>query len=96
VTPLADVNQIFLQPFLAYQAAHTVTLTAQSEMTANWEADDQKWTVPFNVIVSKLSSFGVFPASYQFGFGMFPVHPDVGPSWKIRAAIVILLPRARK
>jgi hypothetical protein len=92
----ADVNQMFLQPFLAYQAAHTVTLTAQSEMTANWEADDQKWTVPLNVIVSKLSSFGVFPASYQFGFGMFPVHPDVGPSWKIRAAIVILLPRARK
>jgi hypothetical protein len=46
--------------------------------------------------VSKLSSFGPFPASYQVGFGVFPVHPDVGPSWKIRAAIVILLPRARR
>ena len=92
----ADVNQMFLQPFLAYQATHTVTLTAQSEMTANWDAADEQWTVPINIIVSKLSSFGVFPASYQFGFGMFPVHPDVGPSWKIRAAIVILLPRARK
>jgi hypothetical protein len=92
----ADVNQMFVQPFLAYQATHTVTLTAQSEMTANWEADDQQWTVPINVIVSKLSSFGVFPASYQLGVGMFPVHPDVGPSWKMRAAIVILLPRTRK
>jgi hypothetical protein len=58
-----DVNQMFLQPFLAYQAT------------------------------PKLSTFGVFPASYQFGVGGFPAHPDLGPSWKIRGAIVILLPR---
>jgi hypothetical protein len=93
----SDVNQMFLQPFLSYQATHTITLTLQSETTANWEADgDERWTVPINAIVSKLSSFGPFPASYQVGFGVFPVHPDVGPSWKIRAAIVILLPRARR
>jgi hypothetical protein len=92
----ADVNQMFLQPFLAYQATPTVTLTAQSEMTANWEADDERWTVPVNVTVSKLSSFGMFPASYQLGFGTFAAHPEVGPSWKIRGAIVILLPRTRR
>jgi hypothetical protein len=95
-TARADVNQMFLQPFFAYQATRTLTVTLQSESTANWEADEQQWTVPINVIFSKLSSFGVFPASYQLGFGGFAVHPDVGPSWKIRAAIVILLPRARK
>jgi hypothetical protein len=91
-----DVNQMFLQPFLAYQATQTVTLTAQSEMTGNWKADNQKWTIPINFLVAKLSSFGVFPASYQIGFGAFPVHADVGPSWKIRGAIVILLPRTRR
>jgi hypothetical protein len=88
-----DVNQMFLQPFLAYQATRTLTLTVQSETTANWEVDDDRWTVPINVIVAKLSTFGVFPASYQLGFGGFPVHPEIGPSWKIRGAIVILLPR---
>jgi hypothetical protein len=93
----ADVNQMFLQPFVAYQATHTVTLTAQSEATANWNAENgETWTVPINVIVSKLSTFGTFPASYQFGVGGFPVHPSIGPSWKIRAAIVILLPRTRQ
>ena len=91
----ADVSQMFLQPFVAYQATHTVTVTVQSESTANWEADDDKWTVPINVLVAKLSSFGVFPASYQIGFGGFPIHPATGPSWKIRGAIVILLPRKR-
>jgi hypothetical protein len=89
-----DVNQMFLQPFLAYQATHTVTLTVQSETSANWEADDQKWTVPINVVVGKLATFGTFPASYQLGVGAFPIHPDVGPSWKVRGAIVILLPKS--
>jgi hypothetical protein len=58
---------MFLQPFLAYQATRTVTLTVQSESTANWQASDQQWTVPINVVIGKLSSFGTFPASSQFG-----------------------------
>ena len=92
----ADVNQMFLQPFVAYQATRTITLSVNSETTANWEVDDGRWTVPINLSVSKLSSFGTFPASYQLGFGMYPVHPEIGPSWKIRAAIVLLLPRAKR
>lgn len=92
-TDRADVNQMFLQPFVAYQATRTVTVTLQSETTANWEVDEDRWTVPINVLFAKLSSFGVFPASYQLGFGALVAHPNVGPSWKIRGAIVILLPR---
>lgn len=92
-----DVNQMFLQPFVAYQATKTLTVTVQSESTANWDAeeDGDRWTVPVNVLVGKLATFGTFPASYQFGAGVFVAHPTGGPSWKIRAAIVILLPRAR-
>jgi hypothetical protein len=90
-----DVNQMFLQPFLAYQATRTVTLTAQSESTANWEVDTDRWTVPINLLVSKLSTFGTFPASYLLGAGFFPEHPDIGPSWKVRAAITLLLPRKK-
>jgi hypothetical protein len=90
-----DVNQMFLQPFLSYQATPTVTLTVQSETTANWEVDEDRWTVPINAIVSKLSSFGVFPASYQFGFGVWASRPETGPSWRLRGAIVLLLPRGR-
>ena len=91
----ADVNQMFLQPFLAYQATRTLTVTVQSETTANWEVDEGRWTVPINVLFAKLSSFGTFPASYQLGFGGFVEHPAIGPSWKLRSAIVILLPRRR-
>jgi hypothetical protein len=90
-----DVNQMFVQPFLAYTTKKALTLTVQSESVGNFEADTQKWTVPINFLLAKVASFGTFPASYQVGFGVFPVHPDVGPSWKIRGAIVILLPRKK-
>jgi hypothetical protein len=90
-----DVNQMFVQPFLAYTTKSALTLTVQSESVGNFKADKDQWTVPINFLVSKVASFGTFPASYQVGFGVFPVHPDVGPSWKIRGAIVILLPRRR-
>ncbi len=91
-----DVNQMFFQPFLAYQATKKLTLTVQSETTANWgAADSETWTVPVNFQISKLSSFGTFPASYLLGYGFFPTHPDIGPTWKIRAAIVILMPRKK-
>jgi len=90
-----DVSQMFVQPFLAYNTKSLWTITLQSETTANWKAEDDKWTVPINVLFAKLSSFGPFPASYQFGGGVFVAHPDTGPKWKIRAAIVILLPRKK-
>src|SRR5262245_2413482 len=70
-----DVNQMFVQPFVAYQATRTVTITVQSETSANWNVDNGRWIVPINVLVAKLSTFGVFPASYQIGFGGFVVHP---------------------
>ena len=89
------VSQMFLQPFLAYNTKSLWTITVQSEMTANWEAESDKWTVPVNLIFSKLSSFGPFPASYAFGAGVYAAHSEVGPTWKLRGAITILLPRTK-
>jgi hypothetical protein len=84
---------MFLQPFVAYQATRTITLSVNSETTANWEAHgDDRWTVPILFQVSKLNRFGPFPASYFLGLSVFPAHPDLGPTWNIRAAVVLLLP----
>jgi hypothetical protein len=60
--------------------------------------DSKTWwppRIPINVLVAKLSTFGPIPASYQFGAGGFPAHPAIGPSWKVRAVIVLLLPRKK-
>jgi hypothetical protein len=84
---------MFLQPFFADQAGRTLTVTLQSETTANGEVDEDRWTVPINLSFAELSSFGVFPASCQVGVGAFAAHPAIGPTWRLRGAIVILLPR---
>lgn len=89
------VSQMFLQPFLAY-TRKSLTFTLQSQMTANWEAESgQKWTVPINLLVSKLAWLGPFPFSIQGGAGYYVVHPDIGPKWKLQMAFVVLLPSKR-
>jgi hypothetical protein len=91
----ADVNQMFLQPFFAYTTKTAVTYNVNSEASANWDADE-KWTVPINVSVAKLSSLGPFPASYQVGAGVFAPSPtEAGADWKLRAGITLLLPRKK-
>jgi len=90
-----SVNQMFLQPFLAYQASKTITLTVESEATADWNATTDNWTTPILFLLAKLSKFGVFPASYQIGTSFYPWHLTNGPQWAIRGQIVILLPEKR-
>jgi|RhiMetdeSRZDD1v2_1073273.scaffolds.fasta_scaffold08805_14 hypothetical protein len=91
-----NVNQMFIQPFFAYTTKDAWTFTLQSETTANWQVDGtNRWNAPINGLVSKVSSFGSFPASYQLGGGYFVARPDNGATWKIRAAIVILMPRKK-
>src|SRR5262245_44535795 len=94
-----SVNQMFLQPFVAYTTANLWTLAINSETTANWEADSpNRWNTPVNFMLSKLTTFGTFPASYQIGWGYFFASPDdaFGATWKIRGTVTILLPKKKK
>ena len=90
-----DVNQMYVQPFVSYNTKSLMTLALSSESSANWKADDHKWTVPIIASVSQLASFGVFPASYQIGLGVFAAGPDGAPSWKLRAAMTLILPKKK-
>jgi hypothetical protein len=89
----SDVSQMFLQPFFSYTTSNLVTVGVTAEATANWKAPDDKWTVPVTFSVSKLASLGPFPASYQIGVGAFVAKPEIGPSWRLRTSLTILLPR---
>jgi hypothetical protein len=92
-----DVSQMFIQPFFSYTTKKAVTLTVNSETTANWKAESgQKWTIPITFQISKVSSFGPFPASYFIGAAPFVEKPDGGPSWRLRAGMALLLPRTKK
>ena len=95
-TSRTDVNQTFLQPFLAYNTKTAVTFSVNSEATGNWEsATDENWTVPLNFVVSKVTRLGPFPFSVGGGFGVFVVSPEGGPEWKLRLVGTLILPRGK-
>jgi hypothetical protein len=91
-----DINQTFLQPFLAHTNANAVTFTIQSESTANWEASSgNEWSIPLNAIVSKMARLGPFPASYGGGVGVYLESPAGGPEWKLRTVVTVILPASK-
>ena len=95
-TERADVNQTFLQPFLAYNTKTAVTFSINSEATGNWESTtDENWTIPLNFLVSKVTRLGMFPFSVGGGFGVFLASPEGGPEWKLRIVGTVILPRGR-
>lgn len=73
-----------------------MTFTVQSESTYDHEAaSGEKWTVPVNFLVSKVSRFGPFPFQMAGGWDHFVDSPSSGPDRKIRIAFTILLPRGK-
>ncbi|HEX5057789.1 MAG TPA: hypothetical protein VFV99_00455 [Kofleriaceae bacterium] len=86
-----DVSQMFIQPFVSY-TKHKWTLTAETETTLNWEANDDKVTAPLELVGARLTKIGFLPLSVQVGAGWFAASPDGGPEWRLRLDFVILLP----
>lgn len=88
----ADVNQTFLQPFVAY-GKKGWTFSVNSESTANWEAESgEKWTVPINVSLSKVVKLGKRPMSIGAGPRFYVDAPSGGPSWGFRLSLTLLFP----
>jgi hypothetical protein len=85
-----EVSTTFMQPFVAYsQMGWTFTLL--TETSYNWTADE--WTVPIIAAVSKLSSIGNQPVSYQLGGRYWAVSPDAGPKdFGFRFSMIFLFP----
>jgi hypothetical protein len=87
-----DINNTFVQPFVAYTWPSAWTLSAQSETTYNWNSE--QWSVPINVALSKLVKFGRLPVSLQAGVGYWAESPDTGPEgFRFRLQANIVLPR---
>jgi hypothetical protein len=73
----SDVNKSFIQPFAAYTTPDAWTFTLNTESTYDWEADT--WSIPINVLVSKLVRVGQLPVSIGGGVRYWADSPDAGP-----------------
>jgi len=87
-----DVDNTFLQPFLAYTTSNAWTFSVQSETSYNWETEN--WSVPVNVAISKLVWLGRLPVSLQAGAGYWAESPPGGPEgFRYRLQLNVVLPR---
>ena len=87
-----DINNTFMQPFVAYTWPSAWTLSLQSESSYNWEME--KWSIPVNTAISKLVHFGRLPVSLQAGAGYWLETPESGPEeWRFRLQANFVLPK---
>ena len=85
------INQVYMQPFIAYTTKEAWTFSLNSESQYDWLT--QKWTMPFNATVSKLVLIDKHPVSFQVGVRYFAASPNDGPKgFGARASITFLLP----
>src|SRR5437870_8135309 len=91
-----SLNQMFVQPFIAYTTKTHTTFTLSSESTANWNATsaDGKWTVPVIFQISQILKIGKQPISIQIGGKYYADSPRYGPNWGVRFNFTLLYPTA--
>lgn len=86
-----QISSTFLQPFIARTTPTAVTFSANVESSYDWNAE--QWTVPINVMVSKLTSIGKQKASFQVGGRYYAEAPEGGPDWGLRFNVTFLFPK---
>jgi hypothetical protein len=93
----ADVNLGYFQPVIAHTSRNGVTILISTEAIADWNAEDpdDRWSIPINLMVSKLTRFGATPMSIQVGGGYYVAKPSHGADWQLRTTFTLLFPRGR-
>ncbi len=87
-----DVNATFLQPFVSYTTPTAWTYGINTESTYDWE--NEQWSVPLNVTVSKVTRIGNQLVSVGGGLRYWADSPPGGPEGVgVRLVFTFLFPR---
>ena len=87
----SEVSSTFLQPFLVYTFPDTTGIALNTESTYDWVRG--QWTVPINLMVSRIFKIGDQRVQFQVGPRFYAVRPAGGPDWGARFNMTLLFPR---
>jgi hypothetical protein len=88
----ADISNTFLQPFLSHTTKDAWTTSVNLESTYDWKGE--QWSVPVNLLVSKLTKISGVPVSIGGGMRYWLESPDSGPhGWGLRLVVTLLFPK---
>jgi len=85
-----NVSSTFVQPFVNYTFPNTFGITLNTESTYDWITN--QWTVPINLMFSKIVKVGHQPISLQVGPRYYAETPANGPRWGARFNATLLFP----
>jgi hypothetical protein len=87
-----DINQTFLQPFVAYTTHDAVSFSLNTESTYNWKTEE--WEVPINGLVTKVTRIGSQLVSIGGGVRWWADSSPGGPEgFGVRLQFTLLYPR---
>ena len=88
----ADVNQMYLQPFLTYNWKSGAGLTVNSETTLNWETNTTNGFI--NIMAGGLTKFGKQLVQLQVGPRIHVAAPEGSKSkFGVRTAMIFVFPK---
>lgn len=87
-----NISSTFMQPFIAYVTPQAVSISLNTESTYDWE--NEQWSVPMNLQVSKVTKIGNQLISYGAGATYWAESAEAGPQgWGARAIITFIFPK---
>jgi len=87
------VNQMLINPFLAYNLPNAWSLSTSPNITADWTApSDQRWTVPVGGGVARVFFIGKLPVKLSLSAYYNVKHPDGAPQWFVQTQFSLLFP----
>jgi hypothetical protein len=87
----ADVDALFVQPFLNYTMRDTTSFTLSSESSYDWTG--RAWNVPVIVTVGKIFHFGGQLVQLSGSAKDYVVSPSDGAEWGLRFTATLLFPK---
>ena len=87
-----DISSTFIQPFITYNTPTAVAFALNTESSYDWKSD--QWSIPVNLMVSKLVRFDKQMISFQGGIRYWAKSTDSGPEGLgLRFAVIFLFPK---
>ncbi len=90
-------SHINIQPFARLFLGEGWSVGYSGNVLADWKArDDDVWTVPIGVGISKIVKFGRLPVNLQIAGQYIPVRPQGGPEWNVQVQVTPVIPKLIK
>ncbi|MEC8441765.1 MAG: neuromedin U [Cyanobacteriota bacterium] len=95
-----DVNKMLIQPFVNYNLPKGWYISFSPIITADWENEDNGWTLPVGAGVGRVFKLGKQPLNVSFHAYYNAVKPEIGGEelmgdWTIRTQVQFLIPTAK-